>query len=365
MDAAFEDDGNFLCDRLSQNAYNLSAKCGWTRLSVGFISETMIEVEELKLDSQQDWDSAIFPLILECKTEGATLEQTREWINANAEDLEKKASAHGAVLFRGFPLGSDLDFDQFIEAFGFPNFKYEDSLSNAVRTNRTERVFTANEAPPEVTIFLHHEMAQTPIYPGKLFFFCEKAAEEGGATPLCRSDVLFEKMKERCPEFAKNCEEKGLLYRNIMPGADDPNSGMGRSWQSTFSVETKEEAEQALAKLGYSHEWLDDGCLKATTPVLDAVRDLGDGRKTFFNQLIAAFKGWKDERNDPSKAITFGDGTPLNAEDAHFVADLAEEITFDVPWQDGDVALVDNYVAMHGRRNFSGTRRVLASLVAA
>ena len=45
-------------------------------------------------------------------------------------------------------------------------------------------------------------------------------------------------------------------------------------------------------------------------------------------------------------------------------ADIAEDLTFDVPWQDGDVALVDNYVAMHGRRTFSGTRKVLASLVA-
>ena len=45
-------------------------------------------------------------------------------------------------------------------------------------------------------------------------------------------------------------------------------------------------------------------------------------------------------------------------------ADIAEALTFDVPWQDGDIALVDNYVAMHGRRTFSGTRKVLASLVA-
>jgi alpha-ketoglutarate-dependent taurine dioxygenase len=29
------------------------------------------------------------------------------------------------------------------------------------------------------------------------------------------------------------------------------------------------------------------------------------------------------------------------------------------------VALVDNFVTMHGRRTFAGTRRVLASLVAA
>ena len=37
---------------------------------------------------------------------------------------------------------------------------------------------------------------------------------------------------------------------------------------------------------------------------------------------------------------------------------------FDMPWQRGDVVLVDNYVTMHGRRTFTGTRKVLASLVA-
>ena len=326
---------------------------------------TRIEVSELPLDTQQEYDQRVFPLILECRTPDADLETALAWVRENAEELDRKAAAHGAILFRNFPTRTDRDFDAFIQACGYPNFKYEDSLSNAVRTNRTERVFTANEAPPEVTIYLHHEMAQTPIYPSKLLFFCEKAAEEGGATPLCRSDVLMEKLYQELPEFAKNCEEKGLLYSNVMPGVDDPESGMGRSWQSTWSVDSKEAAEARMTDLGYTWEWLDDGCLRATTPVLPAVRDLGDGRKSFYNQLIAAFKGWKDSRNDPSKAITFGDGSPLDPADALRAADLAEEITFDVPWQDGDVAIVDNYVAMHGRRTFSGTRRVLASLVAA
>jgi alpha-ketoglutarate-dependent taurine dioxygenase len=38
-------------------------------------------------------------------------------------------------------------------------------------------------------------------------------------------------------------------------------------------------------------------------------------------------------------------------------------LSFDIPWQRGDVALVDNYVTMHGRRTFTGTRKVLASLI--
>ena len=120
-----------------------------------------------------------------------------------------------------------------------------------------------------------------------------------------------------------------------------------------------------MNELGYSWQWQHNGDLRATTPVLPAVRDLGDGRFSFFNQLIAAFKGWKDTRNDPSKAITFGDDTTLNPDDIAKASELANEVTFDIPWQDGDLALVDNYTAMHGRRTFTGTRKVLASLVAA
>jgi hypothetical protein len=141
---------------------------------------------------------------------------------------------HGAVLFRGFPLTTADHFDTFVAAFGLQNFPYEQSLSNAVRINRTGRVFTANEAPANVTIYLHHEMAQTPIYPSRLFFFCEQPAETGGATPVCRSDVLCERLAELCPEFIRDCQHKGLQYSNVMPEENDPTSGMGRSWRSTL-----------------------------------------------------------------------------------------------------------------------------------
>jgi Taurine catabolism dioxygenase TauD, TfdA family len=97
--------------------------------------------------------------------------------------------------------------------------------------------------------------------------------------------------------------------------------------------------------------------------VLPAVRPLADGRTSFFNQLVAAFQGWKDERNDPSKAITFGDGARLDRDAVNVATRLSEELSFNIPWERGDVALVDNFVTMHGRRPFTGTRKVLASLI--
>src|SRR5690242_2000376 len=230
-------------------------------------------VEAVSVPGQQTHHGKPFPLVLYCRSE-VELEGMIGWLTAHREELIRQAAEHGAVLFRGFPVATASGFDAFVAAFGLPNFPYYESLSNAVRVNRTPRVFTANEAPPGVTIFLHHEMAQTPIYPSHLFFFCEQPAETGGATPVCRSDVLWERLRRRCPAFARDCEAKGLRYSHVMPAENDAKSGMGRSWQSTLRATTRDEAETRLRELGYSWEWLPDGGLRATTPVLPAVRDL-------------------------------------------------------------------------------------------
>ncbi len=321
-----------------------------------------LNVESVAVDGQQHYGDSLFPYVLCCRDGNATLASAADWVAAERDNLLQLANTHGAVLLRDFPVENAEGFDSLIQALSLTNFPYQKSLSNAVRINRTPRVFSANEAPPDVQIFFHHEMAQTPLYPRWIMFSCEVTPDEGGATPICRSDVLFERLTQKCPEFAAACEQRGLSYTNVMPDADDAKSGMGRSWRSTLGVDSQQAAEDRLRELNYSWEWLGDGCLKATTPPLPAVLEVSGGRKVFFNQLIAAFCGWSDERNDPSKAIRHGDGTPLDADAVRAAADLAEELAFDLNWQVGDVVLVDNTIAMHARRPFVGTRKVVASL---
>ncbi|MEZ6053368.1 MAG: TauD/TfdA family dioxygenase [Planctomycetaceae bacterium] len=320
-------------------------------------------VTQIPLAPHTCCDERAVPVLLNCENRATSPESIQAWIRECRAEIEQHLRGAGAILFRGFGLKTPEDFDQFVSAFGEDNFPYEQSLSNAVRVVRTERVFSANEAPADVKIFLHHEMAQTPIFPQKLFFFCEMAAAEGGATPLCRSDLLLERLAQSTPQFIADCEKKGLKYTNVMPGGDDASSGMGRSWRKTLQAEGREAAETRLRDFGYSWEWLDDDCLRATTPVLPAIREISPERRSFFNQLIAASSGWKDKRNDPSRAITYGDGQPLDHEAVLTASELAREFTFDVNWQPGDVALVDNCISMHARQPFTGTRKIWASLV--
>ena len=319
------------------------------------------------IEKQFKNDDNVFPAVIVNDGIANTVAEATAWINDNQKELDLILANSGAVLFRGFPLDSAETFDAFSASFGYPNFTYKESFSNAVRINFTERVFTANEAPKEVEINLHNEMAQTPIYPDKIFFFCLQPGDEGGATPIMRCDMLYQALVEKAPELAKDFAEKGVKYTTVMPAEDDFASGQGRSWRSTLSVETVAEAEEKLARLGYSWEWLANGSLKAITGVLPAVRTLNCGRQVFFNQLIAAYMGWKGVREDHKDTLCFGDHSEIPKAGLELVSELAEEFVFDVEWQKGDVAWVDNNLAMHGRRPYSGAtkRQVLVALGAA
>ena len=149
-----------------------------------------------------------------------------------------------------------------------------------------------------------------------------------------------------------------------MPAENDLQSGQGRSWASTLSAANAEEAETKLERLNYQWQWQADESLSVITPILPAVKTLQDGRKVFFNQLIAAFRGWQDARNNSEKSICYGDDSSISNDDMAVVIRLADQLTFDISWQTGDVVLLDNFITMHGRRPFEGQRSVLASLVA-
>ena len=298
-----------------------------------------------------------FPHLLENKYDLSDAALTADWVKDNKAQLKSALATDGTILFRGFPITCAEDFDQFAAAFDYGEFTYEESLSNAVRINKTRRVFTANEAPPDVEIFLHHEMAQTPIYPQKIFFCCLSAAESGGATPICRSDDLYDAFKSEHPDWAEKFNSLGVKYSTHMPGDDDLNSGQGRSWKSTLSVDSTEAAEARLQELGYTWVWQPDNSLLATTPALPAVRALPDGRQSFFNQVIAAYRGWKRKDDSGEAVLTFGNGEQIPEDVLEALIDLSRRFIYPVEWQDGDVALVDNYRVMHGRYPYAGARK--------
>eukprot|EP00475_Leptophrys_vorax_P043835 TRINITY_DN8560_c0_g1_i1.p1 TRINITY_DN8560_c0_g1~~TRINITY_DN8560_c0_g1_i1.p1 ORF type:complete len:385 (-),score=9.23 TRINITY_DN8560_c0_g1_i1:286-1440(-) len=298
-----------------------------------------------------------------------------EWIRANREWLVARWQRHGAVLLRALPLASAADFNAVVEACGFDELPYVGGA--APRSKVVGRVFTANESPADQLIPFHHEMAQVPEYPHHLFFFCDVPPAAGGETPLLPSCELTRRLAAKHPAFVDALRAKGLRYVRVLPETDDPTSAIGRGWKSTFLTEDKGEAAEKASKLNVTLEWLPDGSVRTVSGPLPALRvdtrpvPGGNGsddatssgmREAWFNSMVAAYTGWKDVRNDPTKAVTFGDGEPLPGEAVMDVAAEMEALAVAVPWQMHDVLLVDNLTVQHSRRSFQPPRRILASL---
>ena len=350
-----------------------------------------------------------FPLVLACADAAALAAAggAGAFASAHQAELEALLSQFGAVLFRGFvdapppaaapaaaaaPSAAALAFSAFVRGFRgecWRDLPYADSLSYAVRAEVCDRVCTTNEGRLGGTVW-HHEQAQAPRFPRAVFFFCEIPAEPGcgGGTGITPSAAVHDALAREHPAFLAACAAKGLVYRARLPPRDGTGSGsgVGRSWRSFWRCDKKAQAEARMRELGYAWSWEagegeEEDVLRMATPVLPAVVAAPpSGRLVFFNQAIAqvlsnakwflevvADAGLSPEAEAAKMAdfLTLGDGSPVDLAALRFAAKVADEHAYDIEWQRGDVALLDNYLVMHARRAWvgDGPRRVLASLV--
>lgn len=320
-------------------------------------------VQSVSIKEQKTFDGLPFPLILSPSDDfkGKDSQFWNAWVKRNLKVIESLLLKYGAILFRGFPFDNENDFDEFSKAYGYSPFL--DVGGTGVRNNVAGNVYTSNDTLPEFKIPFHHEMAHLSDYPLIVFFYCDIPAKEGGNTPLALSNVVYRKMIERDPEFVNRLEKEGLRYLRVASDGNNPNVSYGRSWQSTFFTNSKEEAEITAKNTGYDFEWLEDGGMKTITEVLPAIRvDKRTGKTMWFNSvfayiLISEYTG--DYRNI---GVFFPNGDCIGDESVDTLKQVMEEVKVSFKWQRRDVVLVDNRSVQHSKEAFSAPpRRLLVS----
>jgi len=321
----------------------------------------VVDAVEVRSEQQKEFNGQVFPLILSPSNTSSSIEETVEWIQNNRQKLNEQLLQYGAIVFRNFPTKTPEAFNSFVEAFGYENFPYVGGA--APRKHIVGNVFSSNESPPQNLIPFHHEMAQVPNYPTKLFFYCDCPSTQGGETPILLSNEVYQRVLAKHPEYVKNLLEKGVRYIRVLPEEDDPDSPIGRGWRSTFNAKTKEEAEAKCRALNSTFEWTPEGNMKTITCTLPAIKKYpAKDFETWFNSIVAAYTGWEDKRNKPEEAVTYGDGTPLPREAVLDTQQIMKEISSSITWEHGDVMLIDNNQTMHSRNSFIPPRRVYACL---
>jgi len=318
-------------------------------------------VKSVNIAEQKVFDGLPFPLILSPADAFKNKESQfwNDWVKKNLKVIEGLLLKYGAILFRGFPFDTPNEFDEFAKAYGYDPFL--DVAGIGVRKSVVGNVYTAAEAAPGALIPFHHEMAHLNDNPHILFFYCDLPAKEGGDTPLALSNVIYRKMAELEPDFVNRLEKEGVRYPRVAPDGDDPSTGFGRSWQSTFFTSSREEAERKAKASGYDFEWLENGAMKTLTEVLRAIRlDKRTGKKMWFNSVFTY--AMVSER-DVTKAAIFPNGDTMSAEVLETMKKVMDEVRVSFKWQCTDVVMIDNRVVQHSRSDFFvPPRRIMASL---
>jgi hypothetical protein len=143
-----------------------------------------------------------------------------------------------------------------------------------------------------------------------------------------------------------------------------------------FETEDKREVEQKCDENDITFQWNPDDWieLNQTRP---AVIDHPLTQETvWFNQahhfdLNPKLLGWWRylgskvlyyKKYRKLHEIFFGNGKPIPREYLYHILDTLDANTISFPWQKGDLLVLDNILAMHGRAPFSGKRRILTAM---
>lgn len=274
-------------------------------------------------------------------------------------------SLHGAVLLRGFsPPGVD-GFRRFAASFGHPLLNYE--FGSTPRSELGAGVYTSTEYPAHQSIPLHNEQSYTRQWPMKIWFYCDLPSVTGGATPIADSRAVYRRLPAA---LVRRFDEKRLMYvRNYGNGLDLP-------WQRVFNTDDPAVVERYCRAQGIACEWNDAAELRTKEICQATARHPRSGEPVWFNQahlfhvsalepsLRETLLSVVDEDQLP-RNVYYGDGSPLEDGLLDEVRAVLAEEAVSFAWQQGDVLMLDNMLAAHGRAPYTGSRRIVVAMAEA
>jgi alpha-ketoglutarate-dependent taurine dioxygenase len=293
------------------------------------------------------------------------------WAERHRDTIRDELADTGAVLLRGFDVGNAEAFADVLDRLGLSRMPYPRGTSPRTPVG-PPLVYTSTETRPDVAIPMHSEMSYTSLAPSIVAFCCIVPAETGGETPLADLGAVGAALPA---PLVERWSELGLLHEQTVP--PDRTAALSKSWKSMFDTEDRAEVEAACRAQHIEVTWLEDdwahlaehGSARRAHPLTGEVVWFNQANAFHphrFRQTLPATEAALVERNAKlaqSFSVSFGDGTVIPDEDIDAITAAFESATVTFEWEAGDVLLLDNYRVAHGRRPFTGERRVLAALI--
>lgn len=301
------------------------------------------------------------------------------WYAGNLARIAGVLDEFGAVLLRDFAIPETADFQRVIALY--PPHAQGYIAGATPRKAIDGQVYESTRMPAPFKIGLHQEKAYMAQSPRLIAFYCKHAAEAGGETPLCDMRAVTRRLG---PALVDRFRERGVMYlRNLFDAAAPASAGPApspeyhRPWQDAFTTDDRREVERLCGERGLRFTWLADGSITVSHVGPATIRHPRTGEDVWFNQASTqhvnpralgglsyrALSRKYEQRAAFPYEVRFGDGSPMTTGDLDPIYDVLDDETRAFPWRVGDLLVVDNVLAAHGRMPFKGKRDIQVAMM--
>jgi alpha-ketoglutarate-dependent taurine dioxygenase len=304
-------------------------------------------------------EGASLPVTIQPSTAGVDL---FSWAAGEREQIRNILLERGAILLRGFDVRTTSDFEKFIGIVSEQPLPYVERSSP--RSVVSGNIYSSTDYPPQHPIALHCENSYQATWPLKIFFYCVAAPDTGGETPIADTRRILSRID---PKVRDRFADKGVLYvRNF-------GAGVGLSWQIVFQTSDRAAVEQYCSARSIECEWLGEDRLR-TKQIRAAIRTHpGSGERLWFNHATFFHISTLDRatregllqimrEEDLPNNTYYGDGSAIEPDVLDHLRSAFSAETVRRPWNPGDILMLDNMLAAHGRAPFTGTRKIAVGM---
>lgn len=262
--------------------------------------------------------------------------------------IEEHLETKGAVLFRGMPLSFFLEASHFLSHLGYTLYPDPSGRQNVA----PGLCHASMSVSPDFNISKHQEHIVSNDPPSKLILYCQSPSEEGGETPLAFARDVWILLQRTTQDQLRG---RGVRFEMVRGNAANSENTIKytRSWQEHFVTNDLQMAMSKASDQFAGTVTVDKHQnIILRSPRLQASRMI-DAEEIYCSQL----------QNIYSLKWMWGDS------DEYLPDELLEDVMSAVwnagtvfQWQAGDVLVVDNIRALHGRLSYKGERYMAAAL---
>lgn len=338
-------------------------------------------------------ETRVLPFII-TPDQDASLANLRAWIGANQTQLHNLMQEHGAVLFRGFDIQNEPNFEQIAKSID-AELK-NDYMGTSPRDIQagTDYVFSASELPPYYPIPQHCEMTFIKQPPRRIFFSCMVQPQAGGGeTPLVDCRAVYQALDA---DVRARFDKGGIkIIRNYSGPKHNQRFNLFelKPWTAMFGFD-KKKAQARAEQEDFQVTWTDNDGMRLTSYQPAMRRHPASNEPVWYSHLqvfhistasgeferiyrkrpsLKNFALWRASQvlvaaqkrlNKPDEHAmhcTYADGSEIPQADIDHLRDVIWDHMQLTPWQKGDVVAIDNYSIAHGRLPYTGPRKVVVA----